>query len=186
MNKTAREIQDEIIAWAKHNFEYQDIVGDGMVEEIGEFCRARLKFKQKIRGQAGKSEEEREDKRDEDLYDAIGDAGIFCLHWSGIHGGFLSFDTADRFATVASDMGENEILGHLLQVLGRIIMFADSRHVHEDEYRIAGQRYLDHLAALANKHDWDLQHVIKVTWNNVKQRDWIKYPKTGFGPATGT
>lgn len=181
MNQNAREIADEIFRWASKNFTYQDSIGEGMAEEIGEFCHHKLKFKQKIRGHSSLGDDiNRKRQLDFDLKDALGDAMVYCLHWCSLHDTFISFDTADRFATVASDLTENELIGHIFQILSRIFFVSNSRHVHEDEYRGMGQRFLDHIAALAKGRGWEYKKILQDTWDEVKKRDWIKYPKTGL------
>lgn len=106
-----RQLQEEHYAWVNHNFPEQlrdptrkDDGFDGLVEEVGELARARLKRRQGIRYT--------KEQCDELEQDAIGDAIIF-------------------------------------------------------------------LTSYCTAHGIDLQTVVEKTWNEVKKRDWIKYPKTG-------
>lgn len=35
------------------------------------------------------------------------------------------------------------------------------------------------ILGFCTSHNWDLEDIVQETWDEVKQRDWVKYPKTG-------
>jgi NTP pyrophosphatase (non-canonical NTP hydrolase) len=104
--KALSDYQDEVRAWADRNFPKssdQDAF-EGIVEELGELSRARLKRRQGIRGEP--------------------------VGW----------------------------LGKEMDALGDILVYM-----------------LDY----AGRRGIDLQACLELAWHEVKQRDWIKFPKNG-------
>ncbi len=39
-----------------------------------------------------------------------------------------------------------------------------------------------YIISLCNSQGWDFETIIETTWEEVKKRDWIKYPETGRPP----
>ncbi len=181
MKQTARELQAEIQHWAQYNFCYQDKIGLGMGEELGEFCHNKLKFLQKIRGHSGGGNEaERLSKYLTELQDACGDAMVFCLHWAENNDAFISFEKAKRFCNETKFSGEMEIVGHAYQCVGRMFILGSSEgEFATDEAQHIAQRYFDLIAVLCKNFGWDFQEVLKETWDQVKTRDFIRFPKNG-------
>lgn len=78
------DIQKILATWWVHNFPdaEPDDAFAGMVEELGELARARLKFKQGIRGMADLTAKEVREAQQ----DAIGDLIIFAAHLCQLEG----------------------------------------------------------------------------------------------------
>lgn len=170
--KTSREYQDEIGHWAEKNFDYIDQVGWGLIEELGEYCRAILKHKQNIRRHALKGGRNYEI----DLKDSIADGMIFCLHWAYIHEVFISFEEAEK---CDKDLNENEIISCILVYLSRMLMLHVDGAFSVDSARSVAQLIFNGFAMLAKSRGWDWQKILRMTWKEVSKRDWRKYPTDG-------
>lgn len=195
--KTARHYQDEIMAWATHNFEYQDFLGLGMAEEIGEFCHHLLKFKQKIRGHAKGNKMQREQRLWDEFNDALGDATVYCLHWARLHEAQLSFEEMKDYVSAFNPDYSRERdtfkqLAFLYSYISQIMMINAHTDIEDEpvpdttgEYRSLAQKYLNTLAVIAALHRWKLvEDVFLPTWKEVRKRDWIKYPGNGLSEPT--
>lgn len=180
--KNAREYQQEIHAWAKENFCYQDRIGYGMAEEIGEFCHTNLKYLQKIRGHAGSEDERKRLKQFHlDLKDCLGDAIIFLLHWTEEAETYVSFEQADAYAQQTVEVSKVEILSMMFQNVGRIMYLYGTIQMDEGANRNSAQRLLNNLAAMCSKYHWHFVHdILEPTWKEVKKRNWRKFPKNGL------
>lgn len=187
-NKTAREYQQEICAWAHHNFTYQDRIGLGIAEEIGEFCHHVLKSMQGIRGHAsgvttGNKAEEGKQKLLAELFDAIGDALVYTLHWAEENDTFISFNEADAYVFQQAGMNDRyRILAYLFQNLSSVFRMygeIEIQHNQDSNKRVIIQRLFNNLWLLAKCEGWDGKMVLDTVWCSVRTRDWIKYPTNG-------
>jgi len=82
----------------------------------------------------------------------------------------------------------------LNQLLGVVEEVGELSHSHlkaEQQIRGTQQEHWDKkidaigdivifLCGYCNKSNISLEEAIKTTWENTKQRDWIKYPKNGL------
>lgn len=179
--QTCREIQREIAEWASRNFCYIDKIGLGIGEELGEYLHDTLKSRQRIRSHylvSNKTEGECKAELDEKLKDCIGDCMIYVLHYAEVNGTFVSFEEGLDYAQSRMDYPEFTLLSFLFTNVSRILAMAD---VAADTPRVECQRTFNNLCALAKIKGYGnpIKRVLMPTWNMVKQRDWIKYPKTG-------
>lgn len=182
MNQTAKDYQIDIDEWAQKNFPYQDRIGLGMCEELGEYCKAILKSNQKIRGYHAS-------KIKLDKKDALADTLIFLLHYAECNRTFLTFYEAEsEMATLGSE-GEFAILAVIYQNLSSILRLSDpgyrshrSKEDQEAAPRVHGQRLMNALFALAWNQGFKdpVRDIIEPTWREVKKRDWKKFPKDGL------
>ena len=87
------DLQDRLHKWRRANFPGADHAQqfEGMVEELGELAKARLKRKQRIRGTIQQHEEREQD--------ALGDLLIYALGYASYRGwnlGLVLEKTADQ------------------------------------------------------------------------------------------
>lgn len=151
--------------WMDHNFP-----GDtnplnsvlGMIEEAGELAHAHLKEKQNIRGTP--------EEHQKAAKDAVADFTIYSLgvmhHWRCRPANFTyaKFKDMDKaLLGMASSAGQiaQALLDHEVRpvFLSSAIMCAN---------------------AYATLRGWDYEGLVLETWNDVSQRDWIKYPYNGL------
>jgi NTP pyrophosphatase (non-canonical NTP hydrolase) len=79
-------------------------------------------------------------------------------------------------------------------LLGAVEELGELAHAHlkqlqgirgtEEEHKLAKKDAVADaiifLADYCSMNDIDLQEAVETTWNDVKKRDWIKYPKNGL------
>jgi NTP pyrophosphatase (non-canonical NTP hydrolase) len=87
----------------------------------------------------------------------------------------------------ASEMGYVALLGafeelgelahaHIKQLQG----IRGAAAQHEEDARDAIADAIIYLADYCSTRDFDFQEIVESTWAQVRQRDWVKYPETGF------
>jgi len=84
---------------------------------------------------------------------------------SGIH---------ECFYGVVEEIGE---LSHALLKMDQGIRGTKAEHMAETKDAVGD--IIIYLAGLCNKRGISLQSAVEMAWNEVKQRDWVKYPKAG-------
>ena len=165
MNKTLSEIQAELKVWTIYNFGKQESIIPimGMIEELGELTHAHLKELQGIR------------KSDflADKKDAIADIIIYLLNYFNC-GNKIIIDIfySERYCYEST----NSIilkLSERISTLGREYDLGLKINI------IISEDIIQLLFDYSNKHNFDLLTIINETWEQVKLRDWKKYPKDG-------
>lgn len=183
--QTAAQLGDEILAWAKHNFPVQDTLGLGPLEEIGEWAQYILKCSQGIRKGAKQSEGEKLRIKDEGCLDSIADAMVFTLQLAAIHKVELDFGVMDSYVRVNRKENMWWALGAYLvylsqwfiRVVGQPRRFSNYQ---DPEKRIFLQGLLNNLGLLSALSGNDpVVDCLLPTWNQVKTRDWKKFPTDG-------
>jgi NTP pyrophosphatase (non-canonical NTP hydrolase) len=79
------------------------------------------------------------------------------------------------FYGVVEELGE---LAHALLKMDQGIRGTQEEHMSAVKDAISD--IVIYLAGLCNQREIDFQKVVEKTWNEVKQRDWIKYPFNGI------
>lgn len=169
MNKTLSEIQAELKVWTKYNFSQQESIMPimGMIEELGELTHAHLKELQGIR------------KSDflADKKDAIADITIYLLNYFNCIDKDISLIEEAINAPHEGDTSNNIILNisHKLGVLSENQMYNKSK--------VVDTQYLSYILFSLKEYseniELDLLTIVNETWEQVKLRDWKKYPKDG-------
>lgn len=169
MNKTLSEIQAELKVWTIYNFGKQESIIPimGMIEELGELTHAHLKELQGIR------------KSDflADKKDAIADIIIYLLNYFNCIDKDISLIEEVINAPHEGDTSNNIILNisHKLGVLSENQMYNKSK--------VIDTQYLSYilfsLKEYAENIKLDLLTIVNEVWEQVKLRDWKKYPKDG-------
>jgi NTP pyrophosphatase (non-canonical NTP hydrolase) len=88
-----------------------------------------------------------------------------------------NFPNAGRhecFYGVVEEIGE---LSHALLKMDQGIRGTQQEHMAEVKDAIGD--IIIYLAGLSNKRGINLQEAVETAWDEVKQRNWVKYPKTG-------
>ena len=169
MNKTLSEIQAELKVWTEYNFGKQEPIIPimGMIEELGELTHAHLKELQGIR------------KSDflADKKDAIADITIYLLNYFNCIDKDISLIEEVINAPHEGDTSNNIILNisHKLGVLSENEMYNKSLIIDTNYCSYI----LFSLKEYAENIELDLPTIVNETWEQVKLRDWKKYPKDG-------
>lgn len=152
---------EERNAWVAHNFPdtpSPDGSMLGVIEELGELCHAALKAEQQIRGTT--------EQHIEDAKDAIGDLTVYLL-------GIMNF-TGRAPSEAIPPLRINDptwCLRTLAYEVGRVA-------INPTIYGC--ERIIHCLKVYCSYWGWDYELIVNETWNEVKKRDWIKYPKSGM------
>ena len=164
MNKTLQEIQSELKVWTEFNFGKQtpDIPILGMIEELGELSHAILKEKQGIR-----TSDFLADKKD-----AIADLTIYALNY--LNANDFEYDgnqPSKSYLTECEILQDISVqIGMLDTEVNDIEMFINSGNIED---------LISLLRGLCNMFEIDFLTTVNEVWEQVKLRDWKKYPKDG-------
>lgn len=152
----------------------------GCIEELGELVHAELKLAQSIRG--------RPDVHIANAKDAVGDFTIYLLgvmaHYNAYPMDNWAPSYTERRIMQRDDVTTDTILEMLGSRLGRLCMM----HANDDDdaetwssqatlFVCALTWYLDLFCKMKG---WDYDAIVKKTWDEVSERDWIKYPENGM------
>ena len=166
MNKTLSEIQAELKVWTEYNFGQQESIIPimGMIEELGELTHAHLKELQGIR------------KSDflADKKDAIGDITIYLLNYFNCIGKNIR-DTN----ILALDREIPSIIININFYVSRLAITVGAERGYTRTSLNSAEMILKFLHRLCNKLDIDFITTVNEVWEQVKLRDWRKYPKDG-------
>ena len=166
-------IKDEIQVWANRNFpttKFEHCIL-GMHEEIGELCHAVLKEYQGIRkedfGAAKK--------------DAIGDIAIYFLDYLNRS----NLELLEPGSLKNSFYYEEDLIKLIdflsLQVSslrGKLLYYLQNEE--SDPTKVVNTAFIVSLYNLCDLLGYDFLEILQETWNGVKKRDWIIYPKNGL------
>lgn len=156
-----QKLIDERNAWVEHNFPNTPSPDGsilGVIEELGELCHAALKSEQNIRGTKA--------QHVEDARDAIGDLTIYLL---GI------MNHVHRTPSEAIPPLRIHDPTWCLRTLSHEVgLVAINPTIYGCE------RVVHCLKTYCNFFAWDYGQIVLDTWARVKERDWIKYPKSGM------
>lgn len=180
---TIRQLITEIGAWSIQNFDYLDIVGYGILEELGEWAHAQLKFKQKIRKGSKLSVEDFQLKFRADTKDALADCMIFLLNWCFVKEVVLSIDEAVQHIANADKSKQDQLvsIGLILSALSQIFILQETNFSDDPIMRRPyAQRIFNNLAMMCHLNGWNFIKVLSNTWEEVSKRDWRKFPKDGL------
>jgi NTP pyrophosphatase (non-canonical NTP hydrolase) len=78
------------------------------------------------------------------------------------------------FYGIVEEIGE---LSHALLKMDQGIRGTKAEHMAEVKDAIGN--IVIYLAGLCSKRGISLQEAVEMAWSEVKERDWVKYPKTG-------
>lgn len=162
--------------WVLHNFgereSWQPLLG--IMEELGELTEA-YNF------------ETDENERNEKIKDAIADITIYITDYCNV----MNFDITQLYMTgttgraFTTTSGWNKILNLMIQV-GRIshahLKHAQKIRVSENHIENAKKfvgEALFVIEELCMNIGYSYYNVVSKTWNDVKTRDWKKFPKNG-------
>jgi NTP pyrophosphatase (non-canonical NTP hydrolase) len=160
--KTLIQISGEIVLWADKNFKYRPHQPElGLLEEVGEAAHVVLKAKQGIRGY------DNPHKRKVDLIDAIADAGIYALHFAGIHALIPPGDVVNL-----QQPTEPKLFSLLAYAAGAVL--SGDKQLAENNMPVL----FDILNTMAANENVNLLDLINDTWDRVSKRDWTKNPET--------
>lgn len=160
--ETINRIIEEHKVWTKHNFDFE-APELGLVEELGELAHQFLKKQQNIRKTSEALEQ-----------DALADAIIFFFHlcWKYNHVPYAF--------TYGAKLRLHEHLGAAVVFAGKLLI------------TISGERGIDtvnmygvweQINCIAEWNKWDLEKIVVQVWDQVKKRDFRKYPNTGLPPT---
>lgn len=93
-------------------------------------------------------------------------------HWVAYN--FPNHQETDSILGVVEEMGE---LAHHLLKRGQGIRGGDVDH--DAEIRDACADLVIFLLGIASHEGFDLMDEIRVTWDQVRRRDWVRYPTDG-------
>lgn len=174
-------IQGEHAAWVEHNFgehpAWQPLAG--IVEELGELDEAL-------------GAHVADEQWCVDVTDAIGDVAIYMMDLCTVQG--LDFETdvwsARRATATRSNLVWVGKLAHAMLKQEQGIRCGVGKEPMTDGHNAMVQFGADALHALRvlvwllEREAWragtTFETCVQVTWNNVRRRDWIKYPLTGL------
>lgn len=169
--KCLRIIQKEHAKWLKHNFpnvlQVEALLG--LNEELGELYQA-IKLNDT-----------------ESLYDSIGDIGIYLVSFCTTNNIFIDDDVITNYnATI--DINTYDALRQLSIEIGLLNHYflkniQGIRHTKDSIHA----KFVHQVAAIlfclqifCTQNSDDFLTIINVTWENVRKRDWIKYPEKGL------
>lgn len=172
--------QAAVMKWTGHNFpraqKHQPLLG--IMEEIGELVEAL----EKSRGKPGDAV-----VLSPEVEDAVGDTMVFLAHFSGMNGFSLiqcSAKQRDRFAMMLHP--QLNIRNELMKAVGKLAhaYLKDEQGIrrnekHRDNMMEQIGCIVDLLSQLCGNEGQGLLDATAKAWNEVKDRDWVKYPKTG-------
>lgn len=164
MSLTFNELCNEVGAWATHNFNvFAPHLGFG--EEVGEITHGILKGKQGIRGFDNPA------KLEAHLKDGVADAAIYLAHWCYLQRVHIQAPT--KFAQQTGDYPLNGLF-----LCASMIIGAEQLKIHAEDSAIASLQELTNFAA---HYGWNLMRdCVLPTWEEVKKRDWRKFPNDGL------
>ena len=164
MNKTLQEIQSELKVWTEYNFGHRtpEISILGMIEELGELSHAILKEKQGIR-----QSDFLADKKD-----AIADLTIYVLDY---------LNSINKNYSENSQFGNADLIESLQNISNLIsdltIDLNNERYIHYS-YLVTNTIILN-ILDICKTLDIDFITTVNEVWEQVKLRDWKKYPNDG-------
>lgn len=148
--------------WTGYNFPHYQEPQLGLLEELGEFSHQLLKKGQKIRKTSV-----------EDEQDCIADAAIFYFHLCWKHGHVHYESPEPILISVEWHLAHAAIhAGHIMADI------ADNSH--PSTIHMIG--VWDNLCAICHLNEWDFEKLVRLTWDEVKKRDFVEYPATGKPP----
>lgn len=156
--------------WVAHNFPNQQGNADstfGVIEELGELTHHYLKDKQGIRGT-------HQDHVDE-MQDAIGDLTVYLWGVMNLHRVLEVNKERPRRKTLDVEV----VLRNLASAVGDLAV-AEERGVTTWSMKHLITRVVAGCEDFCELQGWDYESIVRTTWEAVKERDWIKYPKTGL------
>lgn len=155
---TLETAQKEVGEWALRNFGEQDSHRPllGIFEELGEYAAAR-------------------DQLDRDsMRDAIGDIGVYLLHYCSIRGWSASELWDNRVGPTGTDMGVIRSLSHHHLKGAQNIRGGAAKHDYYQKHELS--MLLWRLDQASIDVGGDFLCILYNTWEMVKQRDWKKNP----------
>ena len=170
--KTLQQIQFELKQWTDYNFGHQTAATPilGMIEEIGELSHAHLKQIQGI--------------RKKDYYaakkDAVADIIIYLLNYYNTYRVDIPVFITDRNYPVSKLSGYEYICKTVLQI-GKLAKYNNATIISISEPSLLYTRYIyNNLVQYCQTEKIDLLTTVNEVWEQVKLRDWKKYPNNGI------
>lgn len=173
------QLIEERNVWVAHNF--PDRGGKrtpldsvlGVIEECGELTHCHLKQVQAIRG----TDEEHE----AGAQDAIGDLTVYLL-------GVLNYIGKDEcrpdmFELSVADSADSDRILLALSVFVGTLSDRMLSLKHPRDLNAACSYIVLQCRRYCRSRDWDYEEIVQATWDEVKQRDWQRWPRTGLPPV---
>lgn len=160
------KLVEERNAWVAHNFPNS---GEpltsvlGVIEELGELTHHHLKMTQSIRGSA--------DFHETETRDAIGDLTVYLL-------GVMNHYSVRPTGVLEWDGNLDQVVLKLAETLGELA--GDELAEHDSWMHVNVSVAVSLMRLYCQKRGWSYDATVQVTWNKVKQRDWIKFPNNGL------
>jgi NTP pyrophosphatase (non-canonical NTP hydrolase) len=163
------QLQQEVYAWSSRNFPNATTEDPmvGMFEELGELAHAYLKTKQGIRGT--------KEEHHAAMCDAVADLIVFFLDYS-VRAGIKLYEQQNYFKAGA------DVYAGTIPSIGMFLGNLASSHIYSKECQVSAfnvYMFLHCIGQFCRNHDIDLELELYKTWQEVKQRDWLKFPKNG-------
>ena len=170
MNKTLSQIQKELEVWTNYNFGQQDssIPIMGMIEELGELTHATLKQIQGIR-----KKNYLEAKKD-----AVADLVIYLLNY--FNSKQVDISKVGNILYYYKASNEYEHIININKYISKIAFFNDTKSGRYNVSIVNSCRLLARLYSYCKLNKFDLLNIVNETWEQVKLRDWKKYPLNGI------
>jgi len=176
MNKNLSQIQSELKDWTKYNFGEQESIIPiyGIIEEIGELTHAHLKELQNIR------------KSDflADKADAIGDITIYLLNYFNCIN--VDISIIDKLSNIEFNTTDQKYINSIILKLNINIGKLSESTFYDSSYKSTNFDYtypyliLYNLCAYTKCMELDFLTIVNETWEEVKLRDWKKFPLNGI------
>lgn len=164
--KSLQDISNEIGEWAAKNFKNVDVSDIGALEEVGEAAHCIIKRAQGIRGFDNQA------FFIEQLTDALGDIGIYILHFCFVEG----VEPLESYGLLEDgEYDEKKILGIMARSASWLLTTEDELLSNNNVNRL-----LAATAALGQFHGIDAEKALRDTWEKVCQRDWKENPVDGY------
>lgn len=169
---------DEHEEWTEHNFPdaLQPLEGVlGVIEELGELTHAHLKALQNIRG------------TEADLHlqaqDAVADMTIYLLGVMHYYQVQPPDDLRKEHRSSAPYGSPSQLILLMSSCIGRMAKAQSARTGSSLGFNVTISNLVRDLVDYCDRFGWDYETIVNDTWEQVKQRDWILYPATGFPPV---
>ena len=163
------KLVEERNAWVAHNFPDPDGSRTpldsilGCIEELGELTHHHLKQVQSIRG----TNEEHEIGGK----DAVGDLSVYLL-------GVMSFYDVRPILAPYRLVRDPDLC--LRKLAGAVGTLADGAQFYRSHAQYCVNAVVDFLGDYCHARGWDYEQIVQETWDEVKKRDWIRYPHSGL------
>ena len=161
-------IKDEVNTWAQHNFPTttaeQCLLG--IFEEIGELSHAILKESQGIRKENFHSAKK----------DALADITVFLLDYMNRDKMYFNINYLDNYISQTT----SNMLNNISSLSNSTRIIVDDRIIYPYFIPFRCSEFVNKIVEICEELNINFMENLEETWNEVKKRDWIKYPFNGL------